>query len=120
MKKRKSYVDKGEWFSRRNRFVFILLVASSSGSAGYTNDLCNGQQVYGVSARRAGQTSLRLATRCCGRGGRCPESTSDQWQSRGYNVADRLQRNGRRRQLRSDSSPGCWGAAGPAALTVPQ
>jgi Flp pilus assembly secretin CpaC len=52
-------VDKGSWFFSRDSFVFILLVASGSSSAGYANDLCNGQQVYGVSARRPGQTSLR-------------------------------------------------------------
>ncbi len=91
MKKRKVMWTRVSGFLAATALVSFCLVVSSSGSAGYTNDLCNSQQVNGVSARRASQTSLRLATRRCGRGGRCSESTSDQRQSRGYNIADCFQ-----------------------------
>jgi hypothetical protein len=36
-------VEKGEQFSDRDNIVFILLLDSGSGSAGYTDDLCNSQ-----------------------------------------------------------------------------
>ena len=100
-------------------FSFCMLPLAAAQQATPTISVTVNKSMVFRLAERA-KTSLRIATRSCGRGGRCPESTPDQRQSCGYNVADRFQRKGRRCQLRSDSSPGCWGAARPAALTVAQ
>ena len=46
MKKRSVMWIKVSGFHSHDSFVFILLVASSSGSAGYTNDLGNGRLTH--------------------------------------------------------------------------